>query len=216
MPPAGIATKPRRMDLSGELFCSCEPVPVDVEPFLQVDVEKMISCRPACSSPAADALIQSALEVSAILIEMNESRIVLFHPTSINALGGDIKLARNSDSQSGQMLYSFRKHCHGSDCTEFRASSHTSSRRAFLEGSGFEKFLDLFPFGLRKIQPEQGCSRGRDVDHSRQRHLCAFACPFPINNQRGAHLRAGREIAVRPSITLPRIVHFRTGQSLVE
>src|SRR5262249_56360276 len=86
---------------------------VEVDPLFEVDVEEVIGHRPPGRGPTADAIVKTAFEVGAVLVEMNEFRVALLHPANVNALRGDFKLARKPDAQSRQSIYFMRKHCHG-------------------------------------------------------------------------------------------------------
>src|SRR5262249_55675208 len=106
------AAEPRSVDFGSQLFGLCEPVTVEVDPLFEVDVEEVIGHRPPSRGPTADAIVKTAFEVGAVLVEMNEFRVALLHPANVNALRGDFKLARKPDAQYGPSLYSLRIHCH--------------------------------------------------------------------------------------------------------
>src|SRR5262245_558410 len=98
VPPARVAAQPRSVNLAGKFFGQCEPAPIKIEPFFKVDVEEMIGRRRPGRSPPANAVVKAAFQVSAILVEVNEFRIALLHPTGVYALGGDVEFTRNPDA----------------------------------------------------------------------------------------------------------------------
>src|SRR5262245_19906979 len=100
MPPAGVAAKPRGVDFFGMFLGLREPAAVEVEPLLEVDVEKVIGRRQPGRRPPANDVIKAAFQVGAVLVEMDEFRMALLHPADVNALGGNVELARKPDTQS--------------------------------------------------------------------------------------------------------------------
>src|SRR5262249_10200279 len=109
MPPSGVAAKPRSADLGGQLFCLRDPATIEVDALFEIDIEKVIGCGQTRRCPPANAVIEAAIEICTILVEMDERRVMLFHPANVDALGGNVKLARKSDSESRQPLCSFSK-----------------------------------------------------------------------------------------------------------
>src|SRR5262249_52740026 len=149
VPPPRVATEPRSVDLGRQLFGLCEPVVVEVEPLFEVDVEEVIGHRHPSRGPTAYAIVKTALEVGAVLVEMDECGVALLHPASVNALGGDVELTRKPDTQSGQSLNSLRKHCHTSQ-NFFHRKLAKGQRVKPMPDQSFDPFTP-WPFAMNQF-----------------------------------------------------------------